>query len=181
MTCTGVEPRHSPYSYYQYRASIMTAVGITFNVFSYDAVWAEQRASGSSSRPRIRYQPYYDRASIHGMQLSKTLVYLPREKVGFSFTNQALLRLSNFSLIMFVLVIFSWVQKICSYPLIYDKVFIQTRNFRQLDQDVNNNNIITIIICRKHRSNVKQMLFSILLLLTQPKTCRTDEKKTYHF
>ena len=38
-TCLG--PRHSPYSYYQYRAYDIAAVGTTFNDFSYDVVWAE--------------------------------------------------------------------------------------------------------------------------------------------
>ncbi len=38
-------PRHSPYSYYYCRTSDIAAVGSTFNVFSYDAVWVENQTS----------------------------------------------------------------------------------------------------------------------------------------
>ncbi len=41
MVMSGACFGRSPYSFYQCRESDITAEGTTFNVFSYDAVWAE--------------------------------------------------------------------------------------------------------------------------------------------
>ena len=43
-----------PYSYYWYRVSGIAAVGTTFNVFSYDAVWVEHRTIEAESELRGR-------------------------------------------------------------------------------------------------------------------------------
>ena len=48
--------RHSPYSYYKCRASDRAAVGTTFYVFNYDAVWAENWTHNFSNTGRMRYQ-----------------------------------------------------------------------------------------------------------------------------
>ncbi len=44
-----------PYSYYLFRASDIAAVGTTFNVFSYDAVWAENWTHHLPNAGRMRY------------------------------------------------------------------------------------------------------------------------------
>ncbi len=44
-----------PYSYYLCRSSDMAAVGTTFNVFSYDAVWAENWTHHLPNACRMRY------------------------------------------------------------------------------------------------------------------------------
>ena len=56
-------PRYSHYSYYQCRAFDISAVGTTFNVFNYDAVWAEHRNPSPFQR------------------LADTLCVLPRTRV----------------------------------------------------------------------------------------------------
>ncbi len=61
-----------PISYYQCRASDIEAVGRTFNVFSYGAVWAEDRthnlpmSSGHSGSLRWIYKLHFKRKKIKG-------------------------------------------------------------------------------------------------------------------
>ncbi len=58
--CHGNESRlswakHFPYSYYKCRASDISAVGTTFNVFCYEAVWADNQIFNLPNTELMRY------------------------------------------------------------------------------------------------------------------------------
>ena len=71
--CLG--PMHSIYSYYECRVSDIAAVGITFNIFSYDAVWAEYCTHQLPNAGRMRYQNYATDAGFDTYVALAILIY----------------------------------------------------------------------------------------------------------
>ncbi len=61
ISCDCFWPRHSPYSYYKFRTSDIVAVGNQFNVFSYEAVLADNRNHNFSDAEQMRYVLRYRR------------------------------------------------------------------------------------------------------------------------
>ncbi len=55
MSCALFGPRHFPYSYYQFRATNITAVCTIFNIFSYDAVRTDNWTDHLLDADRMRY------------------------------------------------------------------------------------------------------------------------------
>ena len=55
LSCTCLEPRHFPYSYYYYRTSGIAAAVNTCNVFSFYAVWTEHRTRHLSYAEQMCY------------------------------------------------------------------------------------------------------------------------------
>ncbi len=82
LSCACFGPRHSTYSYYWCRASDIAAVGTTFNVFSYDASWAENWTYHLPNAGRMRFQLHHRRGN------SKTItkrMYLYLKEMIFNF------------------------------------------------------------------------------------------------
>ena len=68
-------PRHSPYSYYRCHTFDIAAVGKIFNVFSYDAFWADNRTFPTTSGCATFYALHHESKDIkvkdHCYMLSK--------------------------------------------------------------------------------------------------------------